>query len=401
MPDWQELAERYLMHTAHRTPVTIVRGQGSRVFDDRNREYLDMVGGWAVTSLGHSHPAVVEAITKQAGVLMQTSNQFYTVPQVELAKLLVENSCGDRVFFSNSGTEAVEGAIKLARKWGKLHRNGAYEVISAANSFHGRTLAALAATGQPRYQEPFTPMPEGFMQVPYDNPAAIMEATTDHTCAVLLEPLQGEGGVIVPDDDYLQQVRRWCDQQNLLLILDEVQTGVGRTGTLWAYEQAGIEPDVITIAKGLGNGFPIGAIIAKESAAVFEPGDHGSTFGGNPLACAAALAVVNYILENDVLSNVRACGEQLRKGLLEMKRTYFFVNDARGRGLLQALDFQLDLSDTIIQAAIEEGLLLNAPRPNVIRFMPALTITPRQITFALDALERILVWLDNASTSTD
>jgi acetylornithine/succinyldiaminopimelate/putrescine aminotransferase len=244
-------------------------------------------------------------------------------------------------------------------------------------------------------------MPDGFVHVPYDNIDAIKEATNERTCAVLLEPIQGEGGVIVPDDGYLRQVREWCTQQNLLLILDEVQTGIGRTGTLFAYEQAGIEPDVLVLGKGLANGVPIGAIVAQESASVFEPGDHGSTFGGNPLACAAGVATVSYILENDVLSNVVACGEQLHKGLYEMQRTYFFVNGTRGRGLLRALDFQLDLSETVIQAAIEEGLLLNAPRPNILRFMPALTIQARQITFAIDVLERVMVWLDNVSQTTD
>ena len=248
MTDWQELERKYLMNTFKRLPVTLVRGEGVRVWDDSGREYLDFVGGWAVNVLGHAHPEIVHAVSEQARNLIQTSNQFYTVPQIRLAELLVENSCFDKVFFCNSGAEAAEGAVKLARRYGKLHLNGAYEVITALSSFHGRTLAMVAATGQPKFQEPYAPLPEGFINVEYDNVDAIKKASGRKTCAVMLEAIQGEGGVNVPADDYLKEVRSWCTEQGILLILDEIQTGMGRTGTLFAYQHCGIEPDIMTLA---------------------------------------------------------------------------------------------------------------------------------------------------------
>ncbi|MEK7847889.1 MAG: aspartate aminotransferase family protein, partial [Chloroflexota bacterium] len=318
-----------------RLPVTLVRGEGCRVWDDEGREYLDFVGGWAVNSLGHCPPVTVNALREQAATLIHVSNQFYTVPQVKLARLLVENSCLDKVFFSNSGAEANEGAVKLARKYGKLHRHGAYEVITALNSFHGRTLAMVAATGQPKYQAPFTPMPEGFLHVPYNDLEALKRATSEKTCAVMLEPLQGEGGVNMPDPDYFPAGRRWCDEQGLLLILDEIQTGLGRTGTLWGYQQLGIEPDVITLAKGLASGVAIGAFLAKERCAVLAPGDHAHTFGGNPLACAAAYATVSYILENDIPGHARRVGEHFLGRLSALQSAYpALVAGCRGWGLL-------------------------------------------------------------------
>ncbi|GAG53545.1 unnamed protein product, partial [marine sediment metagenome] len=236
-----------------RVPVTLVRGQGARVWDENGREYLDFVGGWAVNSLGHCHPVVSEAVSEQAHTLIQTSNQFYTIPQIHLAELLVQNSCLDKVFFCNSGAEANEGAVKLARRYGKLNLNGAHEVITAMNSFHGRTLAMVAASGQSKFQQPYVPLPIGFINVEYNDIKAIKAATTNQTCAVMLEPMQGEGGVNLPDDNYLAAVRAWCDQMGILLILDEIQTGIGRTGTLFAYEQYGVEPDIMTLAKGLAS----------------------------------------------------------------------------------------------------------------------------------------------------
>jgi len=289
---WQELESKYFMHTVSRVPVTLVKGEGARVWDDNGREYLDFVAGWAVNSLGHCHPVVAEALAEQAHTLIQVSNQFYTIPQLRLAEILVQHSCLDKVFISNSGAEANEGAVKLARRYGKHHRHGAYEVISANGSFHGRTLSMVAASGQAKHQEAYLPLPAGFINVEYNNIEAIKAATTDKTCAVILEPLQGEGGVNIPDDNYLKMVREWCSQQGILLILDEIQTGIGRLGTLFGYELYGVEPDVMTLAKGLGSGVPIGAIMAKDSANVFAPGEHGSTFGGNPLVCAAAYATL-------------------------------------------------------------------------------------------------------------
>ena len=258
---------------------------------------------------------VVKAITEQAQLLIQTSNQFYTVPQIHLAQLLVENSCLDKVFFGNSGAEANEGAVKLARRYGQLKLEGAYEVITTLGSFHGRTLAMVAATGQAKFQKPFPPLPTGFVNVEFNNIDAIKSATTKRTCAVMLEPVQGEGGVNLPDEGYLAEVRAWCDQKGILLILDEIQTGIGRTGTLFAYEQYGVEPDIMTLAKGLASGVPIGAILAKDKAAVFAPGEHGSTFGGNPLACAAGYATLKFVIDNDIPGKAKAVGDYLIQGL--------------------------------------------------------------------------------------
>ena len=358
MSNWQELERKYFLHTVNRSPVTLVRGQGAKVWDDRGKEYLDFVAGWAVNSLGHCHPAVSQALAEQANTLIHTSNQFYTLPQIRLAELLVENSCLDKVFLCNSGAEANDGAVKLARKYGKLHVGGAFEVITTLESFHGRTLAMVAATGQLKFQQPYIPLPEGFVNVEYDSIEAIQKATGSQTCAVMIEPIQGEGGVNVPSDDYLKQVRAWCDQKGILLILDEVQTGVGRTGTLFAYEQSGVEPDVMTLAKGLGGGVPIGAILTKDSCAVFEPGDHGSTFGGNPLVSAAAYAVLRFILNNDVLPNVQRVGRYMVGRLEELKARFDFIVEVRGRGLLLALQFDKDLAEKAVNACLERGLLV-------------------------------------------
>jgi len=335
MSNWQELERKYFMRTFEqvRLPVTLVRGEGARVWDENGREYLDFVAGWAVNSLGHCHPVVAEAVAEQAHTLIQASNQFYTIPQLQLAELLVQNSCLDRVFFSNSGAEATEGAVKLARRYGKLNLNGAYEVITTMNSFHGRTLAMTAASGQAKFQEPYLPLPVGFINVEYNSIEAIKAATTNQTCAVMLEPVQGEGGVNLPDDDYLKAVRAWCDQKGILLILDEIQTGIGRLGTLFAYEQCGIEPDIMTLAKGLAGGVPLGAILAQDRASVFVSGDHGSTFGGNPLACAAGYATVKFILDHDIAGNAKRIGQYLINGLETLKKKFQFITEVRGRGL--------------------------------------------------------------------
>ncbi|MEK7281164.1 MAG: aspartate aminotransferase family protein, partial [Chloroflexota bacterium] len=367
-------------------PLTLVRGQGCRVWDDKGKKYLDLVGGWAVDVLGHSHPTLVEAIRDQAEKLLHVSNQFYTIPQVELARLLVENSCFDKAFFCNSGAEANEGAVKLARKYGKLNLGGAYEVITALNSFHGRTLAMVAATGTPRYQQPFTPMPEGFVHVVYDDIGAIKKAASNRTCAVLLEPIQGEGGVNIPKGGYFKEVRAFCDQHGLLLMLDEVQTGMGRMGSLFAYEQLGIEPDVMALAKGLGGGVAIGAFLAKEKAAVLKPGDHASTFGGNPLACAAALSVLHFILEHDILSQVCQVGAYFMSRLEQLKAQFGFIADVRGRGLLLAMEFSDNIAEEVQMSCLRKGLLVNRVRPHLLRFMPPLIITQREV----DEAERLL-----------
>ena len=390
MSNWPELEKKYFMNTFTRIPVTLVRGEGARVWDEDGREYLDFVGGWAVNSLGHCHPVVVDAVTEQAHTLIQTSNQFYTIPQIRLAELLVQNSCLDKVFFSNSGAEATEGAVKLARRYGKLKLNGAYEVITTMNSFHGRTLAMTAATGQPKFQEPYLPLPVGFINVEYNNTAAIKAATTNQTCAVMLEPMQGEGGVNLPDDDYLSAVRAWCDQKGILLILDEIQTGIGRVGTLFAYEQYDIEPDIMTLAKGMASGVPLGAILAKDGASVFAAGEHGSTFGGNPLACAAGYATLKFIIDHDISGNAREVGQYLTKGLENLKQKYEFVTDVRGRGLLVAMEFSSDIGQSALMACLERGLLVNRVKPNALRFIPPLIIGNKEVDQALDILDKAL-----------
>ena len=377
--DWIAVENQYYAQTVRRQPVVIVRGEGTRVWDADGKEYLDFVAGWAVNNLGHSHPVVTQAIVEQAGKLVQTSNQFYTVPQLLLAQLLIDNSCLDRVFFGNSGAEANEGALKLARRYGKQHRDGAYEVITAFSSFHGRTMGTLAATGQPHYQEPFTPLLPGFVHVDFNDVEAIMNATTDKTAAVMLEPVQGEGGVIIPADDYLSRVRDWCDQQGLLLILDEIQTGMGRLGSLFGYQEYGIEPDVITLAKGLGYGVPIGAFLSKEYCMALVPGDHGSTFGGNALTTAAAYAGTKFLIENDIPAKTKALGEVLMARLNELRSRFSFIRDVRGKGLLVAIEFDSDIAGQVLTHANEAGVLLNAVKPNAVRFMPPLTITTDEI----------------------
>jgi acetylornithine/N-succinyldiaminopimelate aminotransferase len=390
MENWQELEHKLFMQTIKRLPVTLVRGKGARVWDTEGKEYLDFVGGWAVNSLGHCHPVIVKALTEQAKTLIQTSNQFYTIPQVQLAKLLVDNSCLDRVFFCNSGAEANEGAMKLARRYGKLHLDGAYEIITTHGSFHGRTLATVAATGQDKFQQPYIPLPDGFINVDYDSIEAIKAATTNRTCAVMVEPIQGEGGVNVPHDKYLKEIRAWCDEKGMLLILDEIQTGIGRIGSLFGYEQYGIEPDIMTLAKGLGGGVPIGVFLAKERASVFSLGEHGSTFGGNPLVCATGLATLKFIIDSDIPGKVKKLGQYFITDLEKMKAKFSFIVEIRGRGLLLALKFTDNIAEELVLACLKEGLLVNAVKPNTLRFIPPLIITEKDVDEALGILEKVL-----------
>jgi len=378
------------MNVVERVPLTIVRGQGARVWAEDGREYLDFVGGWAVNSLGHCHPVVTQTVAEQAQILIQASNQFYTIPQIRLAELLVQNSCLDKVFFCNSGAEANEGAVKLARRYGQLYLDGAYGVITTLGSFHGRTLAMVAATGQTKFQQSYIPLPTGFVNVEYNSIEAIKSATTDETCAVMLEPVQGEGGVNLPDDDYLTAIRAWCDQKGILFILDEIQTGIGRTGTLFAYEQYGIEPDIMTVGKGLASGVPIGAILAKDRASVFNPGEHGSTFGGNPLACAVGYATVKFIIDNDIAGKVKEVGKYLIDGLESLKQKFQFITDVRGRGLLVAMEFDSDIAQSLVMTCLEGGLLVNRVKPNALRFMPPLIIGNEEVDEALGILDSAL-----------
>jgi acetylornithine/N-succinyldiaminopimelate aminotransferase len=389
MTDWPELEKKYYMQTIVRVPVTLVRGEGARVWDDKGKEYLDFVCGLAVNCLGHCHPAVTDAIAEQARALMQTSNWYYTVPQIRLAELLVENSCLDKVFVCNSGLEANEGAIKLARRYGHLKLNGAYEIITTLGSFHGRSLALTAASGLPSMHKPYVPLPVGFVNVANNDIGAIKKATTAKTCAVMLELIQAESGVNLSDDDYPKKVREWCDKKGILLILDEVQTGIGRLGALFGYQLYGIEPDIMSLAKGLGGGIPIGAVLAKEHAAVFVPGDHNSTFGGNPVTSATACAVIKYIMDNDIVGNVRKVGQYLMEGLVKLKKKYSFISEVRGRGFLLAIEFKSDIGQEVLLACLEKGLIVNKVKANAIRLVPPLIINNKDAGEAITILDKV------------
>ncbi|HBD83816.1 MAG TPA: aspartate aminotransferase family protein [Dehalococcoidia bacterium] len=385
--EWMDKESKYYMFVVRRQPVVIARGEGTRVWDVEDKEYLDFTSGWAVNNVGHANSVVADAIAEQARTLLQTSNQFYTIPQLQLAEILVENSALDKVFFCNSGAEANEGAMKLARRYGAQKRNGAFEIVTALNSFHGRTMANVSATGQPHYQELFQPIPPGFSHVPFDDIEALKGAITDRTVAVMLEPVQAEGGVNIPSEGYLQNVRDFCDENELLLIFDEVQTGIGRLGTLFGYQSFGVEPDIMTLAKGLGGGVPIGAFMATDEAMAFQPGDHGSTFGGNALTCAAAYASTKYILDNDVVDNAATVGAYLGQGLNDLMSRHDFITEVRGMGCLWAMLFDSDITPAVVGACNDAGILLNPLRPNAVRLMPPLTVTKEEIDEALERLE--------------
>ena len=385
MTDWRALEKEYYLQVVNRQPIVLARGEGTRVWDDDGKEYLDFTSGWAVTNIGHANPVLAEAIAEQARTLIQTSNQFYTIPQIKLAQLLVENSCLDRVFFANSGAEANEGAIKNARKWGRSNRNGASEIITVSHAFHGRTLNTMAAGDKP--MDDFSPVPEGFVNVEFGDLDAIESATSENTAAVMLEPVQGEGGVNIPEPGYLSGVREWCDDHGLLLVFDEVQTGFGRLGTLFGYESFGVEPDVMTLAKGLGGGAPIGAFMLKEHAVALVPGDHGSTFGGNVLTTAAAYASTKYIIDHDIAGHAARMGEYLRAGLNSIKDRRSFIMDVRGMGLLNAVEFDREMAAAALTRCNARGLLLNFTRPQLIRIMPPLTVSESEIDTALERLE--------------
>ncbi|MGE3976939.1 MAG: acetylornithine transaminase [Nitrospira sp.] len=393
-------ADKYLMQTYSRQPITIVRGRGTKVYDLEGREYIDFVGGIAVNVLGHGHPDLVQAIQRQAMHLIHTSNLYYTEPQVNLAKMLVDYSFADRVFFCNSGAEANEAAIKLARRYGhERHGPDRFEVITMKNSFHGRTLATLTATGQEKVQKGFDPLMPGFAYAPFNDFGAIESMVNAKTTAIMLEPIQGEGGVYVADRDYLRNLRQLCTQQDILLIFDEIQTGMGRTGTLFAHEQLDVKPDIMTLAKGLGGGVPIGACLAKESvAAAFTPGSHASTFGGNPLACAAGLAVCRALLEGKVLDQARRMGEYLAKGLADCKDRHRIVKDVRGLGLLQGMELEAD-ARAVVADAFVRGVLINATGERVLRFVPPLITTQEDIDKLLDVLSAILDQRDTDKAS--
>jgi acetylornithine aminotransferase/acetylornithine/N-succinyldiaminopimelate aminotransferase len=382
--DIVELEHRYLMGTFRRVPLALVEGRGATVRDREGREYLDLVAGLAVNALGHAHPAVAGALADQAGRLVHTSNLYYTEPQVLLAQRLVELSFPSRVFFANSGAEANEAAIKIARKWGRTRRGGAHEIITAEDSFHGRTLATVTAGGKEAYSAPFAPLPPGFVHVPYGDLDAIRAATSERTAAVMLEPIMGEVGVITPPDGYLEGVRAWCDERDLLLVLDEIQTGIGRTGRWFAHQHAGIVPDVMTVAKALAGGVPIGACLAGPRADVLEPGDHGSTFGGSPLACAVGLAVLRTIEEEGLVGHAAEMGELLEGSLHELDG----VRLVRGRGLMRAVVFEEAVAREFQARCLEEGVIVNAVDDRTVRLVPPLVITAAEIERATEAMKR-------------
>ena len=371
------------LHAYTRQPLTLVRGAGCWVWDDAGREYLDLVAGIAVDVLGHSHPALVSAIAEQAATLIQVSNLYYSLPQLELAEALTASSAFDRAFFVNSGTEANEAALKLARRFGGSRR----EVVALTGSFHGRTLGSLAATGQPKYQEPFAPLPAGFVHVAPNDVAALVAAVGDQTCAVLLEPIQGESGIHPLSDEFLVAAREACDRVGALLIFDEVQTGVGRTGTFYAFEQTPVVPDVVTLAKGLAGGVPIGAVLARAGADAFHAGDHGTTLGGNPLSCAAGLATLRVIADEGLMANAAERGRQFVTALASLPG----VAEVRGRGLMLGVETVGPIAKQVVAIARERhGLLVNATGETTLRIVPPLTISADEVDQAVSRLATAL-----------
>jgi len=379
-----------LANTYARNPILLVRGSGAQVWDSNGREYLDFVAGIAVCNLGHCHPKVVQALEKQARQLIHCSNLYYNGPQVELARRLCEHSFGDRVFFCNSGAEATEAAIKLARKYAKTHYGPErYEIITMENSFHGRTMGALSATGQKKFHQGFEPLLPGFTYCPFDDLEAVAQAIGAQTCAVMVEPIQGEGGVILPSPDYLKGLRQLCNQTGILLIYDEVQVGMGRTGKLFAYEHYATPPHIMTLAKSLANGVPIGALVATaEVAEAFVPGDHASTFGGNPLATAAGCCVIDALVEDGILENCQEMGNYLLQGLLGLKERYAFIKAVRGKGLLCGCELEFE-GKKIVDRCMDKGVLINCTAGKVLRFIPPLIITQGEIDCLLERLDEV------------
>jgi acetylornithine/N-succinyldiaminopimelate aminotransferase len=384
---WMELSEGCVARTYARYPILLVRGKGAQVWDMDGKEYLDFVSGLAVCNLGHCHPKVVKAIQDQAEKLIHVSNFYYIEPQIQLASLLCKNSFADKVFFCNSGAEANEGAMKLARKYAKEKMDGGrYEIITMERSFHGRTLATLTATAQEKFHKGYSPLMPGFKYIPFNDLEAVRKTIDSKTCAVMLEPIQGEGGVNCPSEGYLKALREICDENRILLIFDEVQVGMGRTGKLFAYEHEGVEPDMMTLAKSLAGGVPIGALLMnKDVAESFKPGDHASTFGGNPLATAAGVAALTAILEEGMLENCREVGRYFLSKLEEIKKRFSFVQDVRGRGLILGMELKMDGSSAV-QEMMKRGFLINCTMGNVLRFLPPLIVTKEQVDQMVEAL---------------
>ena len=386
-------ADQVLLANYSRVPVTLVRGQGCYVETDDGRRLLDLLGGIAVNLLGHCHPEVVAAATEQLQRLIHTSNLYFTEPQVQLAEALIKTAFPGRVFFGNSGAEANEAAIKVARKWGQLNRNGAYHILTLQGAFHGRTLATLAATGNAHYSDPFRPLPDGFRQLRKGDLGAVEAALADTErapIAVMVEPIQGESGVFVLDDEYLRQLRTLCDRYQALLILDEIQSGMGRSGTMWAHQQAGIVPDIMTVAKGIAGGLPLGAVLVGKRADVLTPGDHGSTFGGNPVACTAALAVFRVLERDGLPARAASIGALLRARLMALGEKGLPIAEVRGRGLLLGIGLSRPLAQETARAALSAGLLINPIGTSTIRLAPPLIMGEEEIELAVSGIERAL-----------
>ncbi|PIV22854.1 MAG: aspartate aminotransferase family protein [Deltaproteobacteria bacterium CG03_land_8_20_14_0_80_45_14] len=384
------LSEQYVANTYARYPVLLVRGKGTRVWDLEGEEYLDFVSGLAVCNLGHCHPKVVKAVQDQAEKLIHVSNFYYIEPQIQLASLLCKHSFADKVFFCNSGAEANEGAMKLARKYAKEKMGkDRHEIITMERSFHGRTLATLTATGQEKFHKGYEPLMPGFKYVPFNDIGAVKNAIDSKTCAVMLEPIQGEGGVNCPSEGYLKALREICDKKGLLLIFDEVQVGMGRTGKLFAYEHDEVEPDMLTLAKSLAGGVPIGALLIKRGIAdSFKPGDHASTFGGNPLATAAGVAALTTILEEGMLENCQKMGDYFISQLEEIKKKFPFVKEVRGKGLILGMELKIDGS-SIVKEMLKKKILINCTMGNVLRFLPPLIVTKEEIDRVIKTLEEV------------
>ena len=378
-----------LMEITTRPPLVFVRGEGSWLWDHQGKRYLDFVQGWAVNCLGHSPKVIADALAEQSRKLISPSPAFYNEPSMQLAKRIVQHSCFQRIFFTNSGAEANEGAIKLARKWGAKNKGGAYEIITFEDSFHGRTLATMSASGKPQFREMFEPKVPGFPKARLNDLASVEKLITDKTVGVMLEPIQGESGVIMATDAFMRDLRELTRKRGLLLIVDEIQTGVGRTGKLWGYEHSGITPDIMTLGKGLGGGVPLAALVATEAVSCFEHGDQGGTFNGNPLMAAVGCAVMDVMVAPGFLESVTARGAYLMKGLTALSARHG-LGEVRGRGVLVALDLKRDIGSKVADLARDDGLLLNSPRANLLRFMPALNLSEHEIDTMVEILEKAL-----------
>lgn len=385
------LTDQYLMQTYARFPVAFVKGEGCYLWDGDGKKYLDCLGGIAVNALGHSHPEIVKVLSEQARTLMHTSNLYYTEPQARLAKLLCENSFADRVFFCNSGAEANEAAVKLARIWGKYSgKPDRYEVLTVKKSFHGRTLAMIAATGQDKVKQGFDPLPEGFRTVEFHDLEVMTQAVGSKTCAILVEPVLGEGGILFHSEEYLKGLRKLCDDRELLLIFDEIQSGMGRTGRLWAHENYGVTPDILTTAKALGTGLPIGACLAREEvASAFKAGSHATTFGGNPLVCAVAEKFLQILLQPGFLDGARQVGEYFLSGLKNLQESHDKVEAVRGQGMMLGATLSV-AARPVVDHALTKGLIINAPQEKVLRFVPPLILTKEQVDAGLEILSEVL-----------